>query len=143
MAAVTDQGSSHWRNEDAVGVRWVEGEPGGFVLVVCDGVSVSQDPHLVSQAAVESALHVLSGAVAEGGDLGAAMAVATAAAQRAAAAVPYDPTLDVGPGACTFVGRGGAGSQGGLRLGGRQPGLLGRRPRSACRSARTTRWPAR
>jgi serine/threonine protein phosphatase PrpC len=103
VAAVTDQGSSHWRNEDAVGVRWVECEPRGFVLVVCDGVSVSQSPHLVSRAAAESALHVLSGAVAAGGDLGGAMAVATAAAQRAAAAVPYDPKLDVGPGACTFV----------------------------------------
>lgn len=103
VAAVTDQGSSHWRNEDAVGVRWVAGDSGGFALVVCDGVSVSQDPHLVSQAAVDAALHVLSGAMAEGDDLGAAMAVATAAAQRAAAAVPYDPTLDVGPGACTFV----------------------------------------
>jgi serine/threonine protein phosphatase PrpC len=103
VVAVTDQGSSHWRNEDAVGVRWVEGDPGGFALVVCDGVSVSQEPHLVSQAAVDAALRVLSGAVAEGGDLGAAMALATAAAQQAAAAVPYDPTLDVGPGACTFV----------------------------------------
>lgn len=103
VAAVTDQGSSHWRNEDAVGVRWIEGDPGGFVLVVCDGVSVSQDPHLVSRAAVDSALHVLTGAVAAGGDLGAAMVVATAAAQRAAAAVPYDPSLEIGPGACTFV----------------------------------------
>ena len=103
MAAVTDLGATHWRNEDAVGVRWVEGNPGGFALVVCDGVSVSQDPHLVSQAAVDAALQVLRAAVATGGDLGAAMVDATAAAQRAAAAMPYDPFLDVGPGACTFV----------------------------------------
>ncbi len=103
VAAVTDLGSTHWRNEDAVGVRWVEGRPGGFALVVCDGVSVSQDPHLVSQVAVDTALQVLWEAVATGGDLGAAMVDATAAAQRAAAALPYDPLLDVGPGACTFV----------------------------------------
>ena len=102
-AAVTDLGSTHWRNEDAVGVRWVEGNPAGFALVVCDGVSVSQDPHLVSQVAVDTALQVLWEAVATGGDLGAAMVDATAAAQRAAAAVPYDPSLDIGPGACTFV----------------------------------------
>ena len=38
-----------------------------------------------------------------GAALGAAMVDATAAAQRAAAALPYDPLLDVGPGACTFV----------------------------------------
>jgi serine/threonine protein phosphatase PrpC len=103
VAAVTDQGKRHWRNEDAVGVQWVEGYPGGFALVVCDGISVSQDPHVVAQVAVDSALRVLSGAVAAAGDLGVAMAEASAAAQRAAAAVPHDPTLDVGPGACTLV----------------------------------------
>jgi serine/threonine protein phosphatase PrpC len=103
VAAVTDLGSTHWRNEDAVGVRWVGGSPGGFALVVCDGVSVSQDPHLVSQAAADTALQVLSEAIAGQRDLGDAMVDATAAAQRAAAAVPYDPFLDVGPGACTFV----------------------------------------
>lgn len=103
VAAVTDRGTSHWRNEDAVGLRWIGGHPGGFAMVVCDGVSVSQDPHVVSQAAVDTALLVLSGAVSAGGDLDAAMVEATAAAQRAASAVPYDPRLDVGPGACTFV----------------------------------------
>jgi serine/threonine protein phosphatase PrpC len=106
VAAVTDRGLSHWRNEDAVGIRWVEsraGRPAGFAMVVCDGVSVSQEPHLVSQAAAETALLVLSGAVTAGAPLDVAMVEATAAAQRAAAAVPYDPTLEVGPGACTIV----------------------------------------
>jgi serine/threonine protein phosphatase PrpC len=106
VVAVTDRGVTHWRNEDAVGVRWVpggHGRPSGFVMVVCDGVSLSQEPHLVSQAAVDTALLVLSGAVSAGGDLDAAMIEATAAAQRAAAAMPYDPALDLGPGACTFV----------------------------------------
>jgi serine/threonine protein phosphatase PrpC len=106
VASVTDRGLSHWRNEDAVGIRWIEGQggrPGGFVMVVCDGVSVSQEPHLVSQAAAETALLVLSRAVSAGGPLDLAMVEATAAAQRAAAAIPYDPTLDVGPGACTIV----------------------------------------
>lgn len=103
VAAVTDRGQSHWRNEDAVGIRWVDGDPGGFVLVVSDGVSVSQEPQRASQAAVETALLVLSGAVSAGGDLDAAMVEATAAAQRAAAALPWNPDLDVGPGACTLV----------------------------------------
>ena len=103
LAAVTDRGRSHWRNEDAVGIRWVDGNPGGFVLVVSDGVSVSQEPQRVSQAAVETALLVLSGAVSAGGDLDKAMVEATAAAQRATSALPFDPDLDVGPGACTLV----------------------------------------
>jgi serine/threonine protein phosphatase PrpC len=105
-AAVTDRGLTHWRNEDAVGVRWIEGQggrPGGFVMVVCDGVSVSQEPHLVSQAAAETALVVLSRTMSAGGPLDVAMVEATAAAQSAAAAVPYDPTLEIGPGACTIV----------------------------------------
>jgi PPM family protein phosphatase len=103
VAAVSDRGTTHWRNEDAVGLRWIAGDPGGFVMVVCDGVSLSQDPHLVSRAAVETALLVLSGAVSAGGDLDAAMVEAAAAAQRAVASVPYDPHHDLGPGACTFV----------------------------------------
>jgi serine/threonine protein phosphatase PrpC len=111
VAAVSDRGTSHWRNEDAVGVRWIGGDPGGFVMVVSDGVSVSQDPHRVSRAAVDAALTVLGGAVSAGGGLETAMAEATAAAQRAAAAVPYDPTLDLGPGACTFVAAAVCGAQ--------------------------------
>lgn len=106
VAAVTDRGVTHWRNEDAVGLRWVPGsagQPSGFVMVVCDGVSLSQEPQLVSQAAVDTALLVLSGAVSAGGDLDAAMVEATAAAQRAASATPYNPALELGPGACTFV----------------------------------------
>jgi PPM family protein phosphatase len=103
VAAVSDRGTSHWRNEDAVGLRWLGGEPSGFVLVVSDGVSMSQDPHVVSQAAVDAAVGVLAGAVVAGRDLGAAMADGAAAAQRAAAGVPYDPGLELGPGACTLV----------------------------------------
>lgn len=103
VAAVTDRGRSHWRNEDAVGIRCIDGHPGGFVLVVSDGVSVSQEPQRASQAAVEAALRVLSGAVAAGIDLDAAMREAIAAAQQATAALPFDPDLDVGPGACTIV----------------------------------------
>jgi serine/threonine protein phosphatase PrpC len=105
-AAVTDRGLTHWRNEDAVGLRWLPGGPGhdsGFIMVVCDGVSLSQEPHVVSQVAVDTALLVLSGAVSAGGDLDTAMIEATAAAQRAASATPYDPTHKLGPGACTFV----------------------------------------
>jgi serine/threonine protein phosphatase PrpC len=103
LAAVTDRGRSHWRNEDAVGIHWIDGDEDGFVLVVSDGVSVSQEPQVVSQVAVETALAVLRGAVSVGGDLDLAMLEATAAAQRATAALPFDPALDIGPGACTIV----------------------------------------
>ena len=116
LAAVCDRGTHHWRNEDAVGIAWVpvtigtdaddagdDPVPGGYALVVCDGVSASQEPHLVSQAAADAALACLRDGVAAGDDLEEAMRAATAAAQEAAAAVPSEAGLDVGPGACTFV----------------------------------------
>lgn len=103
LAGVTDRGTEHWRNEDAVGLGWIAA--GVFALVVSDGVSASHDPHLVSQAAVDAAVAVLRNALADENphDMAVAIADATAAAQEAAAAVPYDQVTDVGPGACTFV----------------------------------------
>lgn len=103
LAGVTDRGTDHWRNEDAVGIAWVA--DGVFALVVSDGVSASHDPHLVSQAAVDAAVAVLHNALADENphDMAVAMADATEAAQEAAAAVPYDQSTGVGPGACTFV----------------------------------------
>jgi len=103
VAAVTDRGRAHWRNEDAVGIRWIAGEPGGFAMVVCDGVSMSQDPHLVAQAAADTALAALGHALGRGDGLDAALVGAAAAAQQAAASVPFDRAADLGPGACTFV----------------------------------------
>jgi serine/threonine protein phosphatase PrpC len=102
LAAVTDRGVSHWRNEDAVGIAWTSR---GAVLVVCDGVSASSDPHLVSQAAVDAAVDLLRIAVDdETSDLAVAMGDAVARAQAAASAVPFDDDgSGLGPGACTFV----------------------------------------
>lgn len=105
LAGVTDRGVAHWRNEDAFGLAWVDGPPGGFAIVVCDGVSASHEPQLVSQAAADAAVEVLRAALSDSpdADLAEAMTSATAAAQKAASAVPYDESTGVGPGACTFV----------------------------------------
>ena len=100
VAAVTDRGIDHWRNEDAVGIAWLDGR---FALVVCDGVSASQEPQAVSQAAVDAALPVLREALVGGDDPEVAVIEAAAAAQKAAAEQPFDPAQAVGPGACTFV----------------------------------------
>lgn len=106
LAAVTNRGIVHWRNEDAVGLCWVPPgvSAGGFALVVCDGVSASQEPQDVSQAAVDAAVPVLRAALVSGDDLEIAMLEAVAAAQKAAAALPYRDDVELGPGACTFVG---------------------------------------
>jgi serine/threonine protein phosphatase PrpC len=104
VAAVTDRGIDHWRNEDAVGVAWLPIGGGAFALIVCDGVSASQEPQAVSQAAVEAALPVLiEGLASDDVELETMVVEAAAAAQKAASELPFDPAREVGPGACTFV----------------------------------------
>ena len=61
VAAVSDRGVRHHRNEDAMAVR-ASAEPGSLdVLVVCDGVSSSADPDIASLAAARAARDVLAG----------------------------------------------------------------------------------
>lgn len=101
LAAVCDRGTDHWRNEDAVGIAALAADR--YVIVVCDGVSASHDPHVVSQAAVDASVASLRNTLAAGADLEEGMRAAVAVAQEAAAAVPNDPNVGIGPGACTFV----------------------------------------
>ena len=56
LAGVSDIGLKHFRNEDALGLA---GGPGGEAMVVCDGVSCSQNPDLASAVAVEAAMKVV------------------------------------------------------------------------------------
>jgi serine/threonine protein phosphatase PrpC len=59
VAAVCDRGLKHWRNEDAVAVSGVPAQGEFAALVVCDGVSSSQDSDLASLAAARDARDVL------------------------------------------------------------------------------------
>lgn len=56
FAGVTDQGKRHANNEDAMAVAEHEGTK---ILVVCDGVSSSQDAAFASKAAANAALESL------------------------------------------------------------------------------------
>src|SRR5205823_1429296 len=57
VAAVSDRGRRHWRNEDAYAL---DVDPAGRVLaVVCDGVSTTANPDQAAQAAADGALGVL------------------------------------------------------------------------------------
>jgi len=94
VAAVTDRGRRHHRNEDAFALRATDGLP--VVAVVCDGVSTTVDPGLASQGAADAALAVLAG----GGDLNAAHAAAQAAA---VAVTDVPPPPDLGWPSCTFL----------------------------------------
>lgn len=58
FAGVSDRGIRHYRNEDYFGLQQLS--PHSFVMVVCDGVSSTQDPDRASEAATNSALAILA-----------------------------------------------------------------------------------
>lgn len=97
LAAVTDRGLRHHRNEDAFAI-----DRGGeaFVLVVCDGVSSTADADIAAQRASFAACSLLRERAAAGALDHAALHAATAAAQGAAASVPR---RDGAVASCTFV----------------------------------------
>jgi len=93
LAAVTDKGKRHHRNEDAFAMAIA---PDGPVLaVVCDGVSTTVNPDLASQAACDAALAVLLA----GGTLPAAYS----AARDAVLQVSWVPDPKLGAPSCTFL----------------------------------------
>ena len=95
VAAVTDRGRKHHRNEDAFALRAEPGQP--VIAIVCDGVSTTIDPDKASQVAADAALATLIA----GGNLTAAHA----AAQQAVLAVSdKPPPPDLGWPSCTFLG---------------------------------------
>ena len=94
VAAVSDRGRRHHRNEDAYALLREEG--GRVLAVVCDGVSTTVNPDLASQAAADAALAVL----AAGGDLVAAAAAAQAAVEGVEGTAQPP---DLGWPSCTFL----------------------------------------
>ncbi len=93
LAAVTDRGRRHHRNEDAFAMAIT---PDGRVLaVVCDGVSTTVNPDVASQAACDAALAVLLA--------GGALPAAYAAARAAVLQVEWVPDPKLGAPSCTFL----------------------------------------
>jgi serine/threonine protein phosphatase PrpC len=66
VAAVSDRGLRHHRNEDAMAVSATAETGSRAVLVVCDGVSSSADPDIASLGAARAARDVLDGPGAAG-----------------------------------------------------------------------------
>ncbi|MGH9224153.1 MAG: protein phosphatase 2C domain-containing protein [Acidimicrobiales bacterium] len=96
LAAVSDKGLRHAKNEDSYGVAAGD----GFVVaVVCDGVSTTVVPEVASQAAADAAVAVL----AAGGPSKPDFDGAFDAARAAVAAVAVQPHPDLGPPACTYL----------------------------------------
>jgi serine/threonine protein phosphatase PrpC len=99
VAAVTDKGRTHHRNEDAMAV--VTGV--GFVVaVVCDGTSSSVDSDKASQAAADAAAAVLAASIPDD-PTDVDFAGAYEAARKAVLAMPYDRSTMLDPPTCTYL----------------------------------------
>jgi serine/threonine protein phosphatase PrpC len=103
VAGVSDRGLRHYRNEDALAVASLP-EHGARVMVVCDGVSTSEEADRAAQAAAEAARACLVAGLSAGRrDVEALMREAALAAQRAVCAVPYARGRVKDPPSSTFV----------------------------------------
>jgi serine/threonine protein phosphatase PrpC len=100
LAGVSDRGKRHARNDDFLALA---SGPTGDVLVVCDGVSSSQNPDLASAAAADAALSVLRGAGSSEEADRALMTTAIQTGQEAVARVPRPGWSTEEPPETTFV----------------------------------------
>ncbi|MGH8932777.1 MAG: hypothetical protein ACRDZO_19695 [Egibacteraceae bacterium] len=71
-AGVSDRGRRHYRNEDALALRVLDGDHGErmpvLIAVVCDGVSSAERPDDASEAAARAGADVLVAALLDGMD---------------------------------------------------------------------------
>jgi len=99
VAAVSDRGLRHTRNEDAVALA-AEAEPGSrAVLVVCDGVSNSLDSDVASLAAARAARAVLASSRSRGMGTETSLVAAVVARLEAATDAASDAVIEVSRGA--------------------------------------------
>ncbi|MGK5632917.1 PP2C family protein-serine/threonine phosphatase, partial [Streptomyces sp. URMC 123] len=116
VAAVTDRGLRHHRNEDAFAVSAAvlpDGAP-ATVAIVCDGVSSATRPDEASEAAARTAADTLLAALARGGHPQRSMHDAIVSAAEAVNALAgrrpgeehqrHDPYRQENAPACTIVG---------------------------------------
>jgi serine/threonine protein phosphatase PrpC/uncharacterized OB-fold protein len=109
VAACSDKGVRHFRNEDATAVAAEPDGSGRAVLVVCDGVSTSIDSDVASLAAARAARDILLAQKPAGIGVPASRAAAMANALEAAAAGANAAVIDNtapdsdGAASCTFA----------------------------------------
>ncbi len=101
LAGVSDRGKVHHRNEDFLALGALDG---GEVLVVCDGVSSSQNAGLAAQVAAQAACASLLQALGAGTTVGpTTLGAALVAAQEAVADLSYVPRDGEDPPQTTIV----------------------------------------
>jgi serine/threonine protein phosphatase PrpC len=103
LAAATDAGLRHTRNEDACMLTGPAAGGVGSILVVCDGVSNSQAPDIAAAAAARAALEALQASLAAGMPVEPAVRAAVERAHETVCRVPYDRQNPVDPPAATIA----------------------------------------
>jgi PPM family protein phosphatase len=103
LSGVSDRGRRHHQNEDAIALSIIDSQTTNTVLVVCDGVSSSQQPELASQAAVKACIQAIELAISAGIPPEAAITQGVAQALIAVANIPFDPDAPHDPASTTIV----------------------------------------
>jgi PPM family protein phosphatase len=101
LAGVSDRGHRHQHNEDAIALKFIDDRTA--IIVVCDGVSSSQQPELASQAAANACVEAIDRALHLQLDPNATIERGIAAALTAVTKVPFDPALPDDPSSTTIV----------------------------------------
>jgi PPM family protein phosphatase len=83
LAGASDRGRRHHQNEDAIALQIIDTQ--ASILVVCDGVSSSQQPELASQSAATDCIQAI--------EPDAAMIQGVEQASISVSNVPFDPYL--------------------------------------------------
>lgn len=101
LAGVSDRGLRHHRNEDYLALQTVNNNT--HILIVCDGVSSSSNPHIAAQTASESASTALITAIKQKQNPESAIKSAVAAALSCLCNIPYTKSINSEPPSTTIV----------------------------------------
>lgn len=91
LAGASNRGRRHYQNEDSINLQIINDST--YILVVCDGVSSSQNPELASQAATTACCNEISTAIQLGKDPKSAIEQGIKNALTAVTQIPFNPNL--------------------------------------------------
>lgn len=102
LAGVSDRGLRHHRNEDYLALQQVNNSQVN-ILVVCDGVSNSEDPDIAARTAAESACTTLATVCQQGEKPESAIKSAFASAVASVCKIPYKKSINSDTPSTTMV----------------------------------------
>ena len=91
LAGASNRGKRHHQNEDSIDLQLIDNNT--YSLVVCDGVSSSQNPQLASQAATTACCQAIATAINLGKDPKSAIEQGVQNALKAVTQIAFDPNL--------------------------------------------------